>query len=58
MNVDVCGSCGAIAVLVDGVVCPECDDAYHMGMEEQSFIRTNMMNRKNPLPMSDPWDKV
>lgn len=56
--VDICGSCGQIAYLCDGVICDECDEVYHMGMEEQSFIRCNIMARKNPLPMSDPWDKV
>ena len=55
---DVCGSCGQIAYLCDGVICDACEEAYYMGMEEQSFIRSNIMARKNPLPLSDPWDMV
>ena len=55
---DVCGSCGRIGYLPDGVICDECEATYWTGPEEASFIVGNIMSRQNPLPMSDPWDMV
>ena len=54
----ICRSCGHYSVFVDTMLCEDCDFAYHAGMEEQSFIRSNMIARSLNLPMSDPWAKV
>lgn len=56
--IDVCGSCGQIAYLVDGVICDACEEVYWTGPEEASHVRSSIMARKNPLPLSDPWDMV
>lgn len=56
--VDVCGSCGQIAYLCDGVICDACDEVYHTGPEEASHVRSSILSRKYPLSMSDPWSKV
>jgi hypothetical protein len=55
--IDVCGSCGQIGYLPDGVICEECEEVYWTGPEEASFIRSNIIARQS-APLSDPWDKV
>ena len=60
MMIDMCGACGQASDLDlgNGFICQECMEVAHSGMEEDSFIRSSMMCRKFPLPMSDPWAKV
>lgn len=50
-----CIACGEQTLLP---MCRDCSDVYHQDVEGQSFISGMIAWRKNPVPMSDPWDKV
>jgi len=50
-----CIACGEQTLLP---MCPDCSEVYYQDVEGNSFIRGMIMWRKNPVPLSDPWDKV
>lgn len=58
---EMCEACGSDTRLLnvgEGFMCQDCEIVYWTGPEESSFIRSNILSRRFPLPMSDPWDMV
>ena len=50
-----CIACGEQTLLP---MCPDCSAIAVQDVEGSSFISGMIAWRKNPVPMSDPWDKV
>ena len=59
MMVDICGDCGKVRVLVDGVVCSLCD-ATRNGevLSEEEIWHDTFSALEACLSLSDPWGKV
>ena len=58
--IDICGDCGKVRVLVDGVVCSLCDAARNGEVlsEEEIYHDSTAGLLDSLISMSDPWDKV
>ena len=57
--VDICGDCGKVRVLVDGVVCSLCDaDRRGEVLSEEEIAHDVFSALEASLSLSDPWSKV
>ena len=59
LMVDICGDCGKVRVLVDGVVCVFCD-ASRRGevLSEEEIYHDAFSALEASLSLSDPWGRV